>query len=137
MSALLDSALPPAKLADAIAHDAPTQPSRVDLLAQEVGRLKRELDQLRSEYTGKGQRPQSGCRFSTVFLEDAEVLAEYEYQPEEAPNYDVESPGVGPGHPASLTVLNILVNGKWIDPHGYVADEAIERWEQRLLEDIE
>lgn len=133
MSTLLDSRLNPDQLADALAHDPPAQPSRADALAQEVGRLKRELDQFRSEYLGKGQRPQSGCKFATVSLEEAEVLVEYEFRPEQEPIYDVESPGVGPGCPASLTVLQMLVNGRWIDPRDVLREEIVARWEEQLL----
>lgn len=108
---------------------------RADELAQQVGRLERELAQFRAEYLGKGVTPQPGCRIATVSLEDADVLVEFEFQAEEAPNYDADSRGAGPGCPASVSVLNILVNGKWIDPHGYVADEVIERWEEELCEE--
>lgn len=110
---------------------------RADELAQQVGRLQRELDQMRAEYLGRGQKPQAGCRFATVSLDDADTLVEYEFQPEEAPNYDVESRGVGPGCPASVTVIQALINGRWIDPRDVLREEIVERWEEQLLEDAE
>lgn len=135
MSALLDSRLDAERLADALAHDTPPQPSRVDMLAQEVGCLTQQLDAMRRQYEGKGAIPQFGCRIAKVSLEDASVLVEYEYHRAEAPNYDADSRGAGPGCPAGATVVSALINGKFIDPHGFIADEVIERWEEQLCEE--
>lgn len=104
-------------------------------LAQELGRVTQELNQLKAEYLGKGQRPQSGCRFATVCAAEAEVLVEFEFIPAAEPIYDVESPGVGPGHDAELTIIQALINGKWIDPREVFDDRIVEQWEQSLIEE--
>lgn len=104
-------------------------------LAQEVGRLTRELNQFKAQYLGTGQRPQSGCRFSTVSAEESEVLVEYEFTPAEEARYDADKPGVGPGHDAELTVIQALINGQWIDPRKVFAESVVERWEERLMEE--
>lgn len=104
-------------------------------LAQQVGRLTHELQQLKAQYLGLGQKPQSGCRFSTVCAAESEVLVEYEFTRGEEPNYDVESRGVGPGRDASLTVIQALINGQWIDPRDVFAESVVERWEERLMEE--
>lgn len=104
-------------------------------IAQELGRVTHELNKLQAEYLGKGQRPQSGCQFATVCAAEASVLVEYEFTPAEDPIYDVESPGVGPGHDASLTVIHALINGKWIDPREVFDERIVEQWEQALIEE--
>ena len=108
-------------------------------LAEEVGRLTAEVRKLRDELAfmqGKGQRPQRGCEFSEQCLEDATVLVEYEYIREEDPIYDVDYPGVGPGHDAEVNVIQVLINGAWVDPHDCIAESVIERWEQQILEEV-
>lgn len=104
-------------------------------LAQQVGRLTHELAQIKAQYLGTGQRPQSGCRFSTVCAAEAEVLVEYEFTRAEEPRYDADKPGVGPGHDAELTVIQALINGQWIDPRDVFADSVVDAWEQRLMEE--
>lgn len=104
-------------------------------LAQQVGRLTHELQQIKAQYLGTGQRPQSGCRFSTVCAAEAEVLVEYEFTPAEEARYDADKPNVGPGHDAELTVIQALINGQWIDPREVFAEAVVERWEERLMEE--
>lgn len=71
---------------------------------------------------------------AVVCAGDAEVLVEFDFVAGEEPNYNVESPGVGPGCPPSLLIQRALVNGEWIDPRDAFDEGVIERWEQRLLE---
>ena len=72
---------------------------------------------------------------ATVNLGDAEVRVEYEYQAGEESNYDSASPGVGPGRDASLTIIQVLVNGIWVDPNDIISTMQIERWKQKILDD--
>lgn len=102
-----------------------------------VGLLRGELRSLCSQvsgYTGAGQKPQRGCEFATVCLEDAETLVEFEFTRAEEPVMDADSPLCGPGHPASLTIIQALINGVWVDPRGVLDEGLIERWEQKLTE---
>lgn len=42
---------------------------------------------------------------------DLPLLVEYDYQPAERPNYDVESPLCGPGCEASVELYGVYING--------------------------
>lgn len=71
---------------------------------------------------------------AVVFAGDAEVLVEFDFVAGEEPNYDVESPGVGPGRSPALLIERALVNGAWIDPLDVFDAKLVEQWEQTLLE---
>lgn len=104
-----------------------------DRLAQENGALKAELRKVYAECFGEGMKPQPGCAWHKAWLGDAEVLVEYEYEPEEAPVYNLNSPMCGPGTAAIVSLLGVLVNGKWIEA-GEVIQETRDRWEQDILD---
>jgi hypothetical protein len=79
-----------------------------------------ELDAL----AGRNATPQSGCFHVPCFLDDAEVLVEFEYQPEEGDGWNE------PHYDESVTVLCALVNGVWVDADQF-ADAVHEAWIQR------
>lgn len=113
------------------------QPSQRELrLAQEVGTLTHQLKQLRAHYLAEGVKPARGCSFATVHAGDADILVEYEHQPYEAANLDVESRGVGPGTPEGVCIVNVLVNGKFIDPREIASEETVGAWEEAVLEGL-
>lgn len=84
--------------------------------------------------TGEGQQPQEGGQITTMTFGNAEVLVEYEFIDAEAPIYDADHPGVGPGHDAQVNVLNVFINGFWCDPQDVVPAETLKRWEETLVE---
>lgn len=102
--------------------------------AYEVGLLRALLREKCDElaiYTGDDRKRRD---VATVYVGDVAVLVAYEFQRAEAPVYDVESPLVGPGHEAAVTVHEALVNGTWADPRDVFAEPIVELWEQTILE---
>lgn len=83
---------------------------------------------------GHGQTPQRGSQHARLTLGDAEVLVEYEYIEAEAPIYDADHPGVGPGHDAEVNILNVFINGCWCDADDVVPDHVLHRWREELAE---
>ena len=108
-----------------------------DRLAYHVGMLESEIRNLCyriNTFTGDDVVPRPGCLFTQVEHAGVEFLAEYEYSPGSAPVYDVESRVVGPGSAPSAIIIQVLVNGKWIDPCDFPNDEAIDRWVNGCIE---
>lgn len=103
----------------------------VDELEAELTKLTVEL----AGYTGRGYKASQGCGTMTVYCGDAEYLIEYEYDPGEAPCYNVDSPGVGPGTSANAVITGVLVNGGWFDPSAAgFRDDVIESWVQAAID---
>jgi hypothetical protein len=98
-----------------------------------AGALRTAKDEL-ARYTGKHAKPQAGCTLMTVTLAEATVLIEYEYTAGEEGSMNPDSPRFGPGYPASVAVIQALVNGEWVDPADCFSEAVIERWEQSILE---
>ena len=73
-------------------------------------------------------RPMSGCKFTVVPIPrtNGEMFVEYEYTPYDPPNYDVESPGVGPGHPAEVALIHVLIGDQLVDADCVLNEELIE-----------
>lgn len=67
-------------------------------------------------------------------LGEAEVLVQYDYEPEESAVYDLNSPMCGPGCAANAVITAVLINGLWIDPGGVVPEEILDKWVERILE---
>lgn len=106
-------------------------------LNHQIGALHGHLRGLMGElatFKGTSAKPQMGCGLTTVQLGDADVLVEFEYEPGERAVYDVDSPACGPGCDPSLTIIQMLVNGVWIDPEDAVSEQQIERWQQQILD---
>lgn len=100
------------------------------LLAGELRSAIDELDRLK----GVGQRPQAGCEITTLSLGESEVLVEYEFERAQVGSMNPDSPRFGPDIEASVNVIQVLINGEWIDPADHLAGSVIERWETELLE---
>jgi hypothetical protein len=92
-----------------------------------------EANALLAEYTGKNLKPQDGCSFITVDLGGYGLLLEYEYEPAEAPIYNLDSPMCGPGCSESASLLCALVNGRWVDADVF-SESLRERWTQQIID---
>lgn len=92
-------------------------------LLHEAQALARELALLQ----GFGHTPQSGCTLRHLTLDDAEVVVEFEHEPEDGDGWNE------PHHAATTTAIQVLVNGCWI-PTDLFAPEVIERWEQAAID---
>jgi hypothetical protein len=101
--------------------------------AKLIGQQREDLRTLR----GENATPQRGCEFFSACLGDATALCEIEFTEAEAPIYDPDHPGVGPGHPAEVSLIQILVNGQWCDPTDFMSEAAIEAIEQQVMESRE
>ena len=87
-----------------------------------------------NELTGADCKPQPGCTFASMVFGAIEVLVEYEFTGAEEPIYDADHPGVGPGHDAEVSIINVLINGVWCDAEDVVPDATLERWRVQLIE---
>ena len=99
--------------------DAPTHYS---LMAVEA--MSAKLDQ----YTGRTAKPQRGCQFARLTLGEADVLVEYET---EGPSGDGWHE---PHYPATLTIIQVLINGTWVDAEDTFAGHVITKWEAEIGE---
>jgi hypothetical protein len=84
-----------------------------------------------NELQGVGAKPQAGCHFAEVAMGDLTVTVEYEYEREDRQTY------WEPGHPASLEILQVFLNGKWIDPRDFVSEKTLTQWEESIWESFE
>ena len=105
-----------------------------DRLAQQVGYLQGTVRTLCAKYAGEGATPQPGCSFATMTAGDASILVEYEYDPAEAANHNLDSPICGPGFPANVSIIQALVNGAWCDPTDVFGVSLVLRWEEQISE---
>jgi hypothetical protein len=103
---------------------------RNSVLARQVAELKTELATLK----GDNATPQRGCRIAAAYFGEATVLCEYEFTPAEAPIYDADHPGVGPGHDDEVSLIQVFINGQWIDPGEIMSASQIERTEQYIID---
>lgn len=107
-------------------------------LQYEIGLLQSELRRKTehlNQFLGIGAKPQSGCRFHAVTWGDAEVTLEYEFTDGEPESWNGLT-GVGhPGCPASVSIIQALINGVWIDPDGIVHPDLIDRWEADIAKE--
>jgi len=76
---------------------------------------------------GIGHTPQAGCFFSEKFLGEATVLIEFEAEPASGDGWNE------PRREAEVHVLQVLVNGAWIDAD-LIDPSTVERWETEMLE---
>ena len=66
--------------------------------------------------------------------DDIKVTVTYEYTPAERPNYNVESPLCGPGHPAQIDICEVLLDG--VDLRDVLADSVIESLEEQAFAEV-
>jgi len=66
------------------------------------------------------------CHTRKIKMDDCDYLVSFDYQPEEKPVYDLNSPMCGPGCAAAVTINSIEVR-----PHGYShwMPTDIDKWD--------
>jgi hypothetical protein len=92
--------------------------------AKLIGQQREDLRTLK----GENATPQRGCQFHTTILGDAEVLVEYEYEPASGDGWNE------PHEPATVTVLQLFINGKWCDASDILDEDRIEKIEVEIVE---
>ena len=95
--------------------------------------LRKECDTV-AQFTGANAKPQSGCFFQKLWAGDAEFIVECEYTPGEPANMDADSPTCGPGEAAQIALIQVLINGQWIDPEDIFDQVVIDRWTQQVFD---
>ena len=81
-----------------------------------------------AQYTGSTAKPQSGCHFHTVDWDGAVIVLEYEFEPGQIETWN------DPAIPGSVSIIQMLLNGCWIDPDGLIAQDVIDKWGQEIFE---
>lgn len=89
----------------------------------------RTLHAVLDEYRGTNAMVQPGCGHQRMILGDAEVLVEFEFEPEDGDGWEL------PHTPAAFTVIGVLINGVWCSAEDVVPASVIERWEVQLMEE--
>jgi hypothetical protein len=86
----------------------------------------RAISDEHSRWQGFDLRPQEGSDFAVLPMDQADVLVEYDFHDGEASSDD------HPGCPAAAQVLNVLINGRWVDA-GCVARDLVDQWETTIM----
>jgi len=86
-----------------------------------IAALRSANDKL-AQYTGITAKPQSGCHLYSVEWNGAEIVLEYEYEAGQLETWS------DPAIPGSVSIIQALINGCWVDPDGLVAQDAIDMW---------
>ena len=116
----------PLRRAQAALAGVEIEPSKRDVLLTIAGQL--------ADWQGHTANPQTGCALLETSLGDATVWIEYEH------TFGEESQTSGPpercyeGSPDETIVLQVLINGQWIDTDVF-SEEQIERWQEAAAED--
>ena len=122
-------------LKQARAHAAQLGLNETAALQYEIGLLYSELRRQRehlTQFLGTGAKPQRGCHFYDVSFGDAVAKLEYEFTDGEPESWSGLT-GVGhPGSPAEVSILQMLINGVWIDPDGIVHPDLRHPTARRL-----
>ena len=109
----------------------------IDAIAQECGFLLGSIEGLcaqLAEYTGAGSKPQAGCQIAEVNDVNGTWLVEYEYEPGSTGRTSGPPEMCYEGESPSLTIIQVLVNGEWMDPNCLFDLSSIEGWEETLIE---
>lgn len=77
---------------------------------------------------GHGQTPQRGTQHAWLLLAEAEVLVEYEVEPEEGDGWHE------PHHPEQINILGVFINGHWLDASECIPEPVLDRWRDQLGE---
>lgn len=79
-------------------------------------------------YTGQGAKPRPGCEHAAMPWGGTEALVEYECQP-------ADGGGITePRCQASISILRVLLNGKWCDAEDCVPPLTLARWTDALFD---
>lgn len=87
--------------------------------------LRRELQSLAarlSEFEGHDVMPQAGCQVERMTLGSADVLVEFECEPESGDGWNE------PHYDASVIPLQVFINGAWCDIGDVVPEATATAW---------
>ena len=83
--------------------------------------------------TGIGVMPARGCELASMFLGDAAVWVEYEFERGQREITQADPDDCQEGIEPSVSILRVYLNGRWCDAGDVVPDAVITRWEESLL----
>ncbi len=84
-----------------------------------------------ADYQGLTANSQPGCELLAVPLGDSEALIEFEYSAGRPGRLSGPPEFCYEDEPEEITVIQVLVNGTWIDADLF-STEQIERWHQQI-----
>ena len=94
----------------------------------------RDVVQQFNQVTGIGLMPARGCELVSMFLGDAAVWVEFEFERGQREITQADPDDCQEGISASVSILRVYINGRWCDAQDVVPDAVITRWEESLLE---
>ena len=83
--------------------------------------------------TGIGVMPAHGCELASMFLGDAAVWVEYEFERGQREITQADPDDCQEGIAPSVSILQVYINGRWCDAQDVVPDAVLTRWEESLL----
>jgi hypothetical protein len=134
--------------ADKIRHEAVTLRRKADengmghadALAEECGFLMGSVEGLCAQldaYQGIGAKPQRGCQIAEVHDAAGSFTVEVEYERGQRGKVSGPPEDCYPDEPSSLAIIQVLINGEWIDPFAMIAPSVLERWEETLCAEFD
>ena len=90
-----------------------------------IAALRSANDKL-ARFEGTTAKPLRGCHFHTVDWNGAEIVLEYEYEAGQLETWN------DPAIAGSVSIIQILLNGCWIDPDGLIAQDVIDGWANEI-----
>jgi hypothetical protein len=113
---------------------------RADALAHEAGFLMGCIEGLCAQLEAWAgidlPAAQPGCDFTTVWAGDTELTVEYEFTPGQRERIYGEPENCYPELPPECNVINVLINGSWVDPRDLFSETVVSRWEDKICEDM-
>lgn len=82
-----------------------------------------------NEWSGAGQKPQTGCGFATLPWGESEALVEFEWEGASGDGWNE------PRVEASVNILGVLLNRVWVDAEDNVPAHILDQWRVKLHED--
>ena len=102
------------------------------LTTQEVVDDAKEL----ARWKGFGLTPNKGCKLVWVRFFDDQILIEVEYFPGDPGSTSGPPEKCYPEEPDEIEVINVLINGKMIDPSGIFTGKQLEKMGEEARQKI-
>lgn len=113
---------------------------QVDALAQECGFLMGSIEGLVAQlqsYTGENAKAARGCQIAEVHDATGTYTVEVEYTPGQRGRFSGPPEKCYPDEPSELNIVQVLINGEWLDPQDLIHPDVLERWTDTLCTEFD